>query len=108
MICEDIHNKLKDKEVRDFLAIRFVEEGRACSWNIDTDYIEKQLKELQEQLKHANALKCIEHLIEINGWSPFDISVYVQYDEEDYIPFIGTEEEYRKMIERLTVVSKDK
>lgn len=95
---EEIHNGLKDKEIRDFLAKELNEVEYFGL--ISIDYVQKQIKELQKSLENARRYEAIKSLIEKNGWNDFDISEVIIYNEKKYFPFIGTEEEYDEFVKK--------
>jgi hypothetical protein len=40
-------------------------------------------------------------LIEEKGWKEWDASEYIFYHRESHFPFIGTEDEFNKLLESL-------
>lgn len=90
---KDIHDKLSRKEVRDYLAKEYI--TYESFGNIE--YIENQIKELQNELVKAKRFDAIKTIIEIENWKEFDCSEIVQYKSKTYFPFIGTEEEFKNL-----------
>ncbi len=90
---KDIHNGLPNKGIRDFLSIQ-LEKSMIASQVKD---IEEQIKYLQTQLNLAKIREAVLQLIKNNGWTNFDCSEIVKYNDETYFSFVGTEEEFKKL-----------
>ena len=97
---ENIHNNLPQKELRDFLSKYERKEGLLGGHSKIED-IEKEIKELQEKLKHIIIHQTILNSIRSIGWKLFDISDDIPYDKDNYFPFIGTDEEYNLFMKKL-------
>lgn len=96
---KDIHNNLVDKEIRDFLSQELSKE-HFCGKQ-DVIRIEKQIKQLNEELLRAERGAAVDLLIKKQGWKLFDISYDVFYDEKTYFCFVGTEKEYIQLIKKI-------
>ena len=100
---KDIHKDFCDREVRDFLARELTQSRIKCGF-ISVEYAEKQIREFQHVLKHARKVRAIEYLIAEKRWEEYDISdEIIRYNKETYFPFIGTKEEYDKLMQQLNV-----
>ena len=97
---EDIHKDFYDREVRDFLAKELTQARRESSF-ISVEYAEKQIREFQYALKHARKVRAVEYLIAEKKWEEYDVSDEINYNKETYFPFIGTKEEYDKLMQQL-------
>lgn len=97
---ENIHDNLDFQEIRDFLAKNISKEGREGTI-MDVEYIEREIKKYQEFLKHAKIYQATKSLIKNQGWEEFDISDEIPDNKDEYFPFIGTEEEYKKLMEKI-------
>ena len=95
---KNIHEDFSQKEIRDYLAKELkLYEGSAIS----IKSLEKQIETLQERLRQAKNYESVLHLIEEKCWQDWDISEYIPYDRETYFPFIGTKDEFNKLLELL-------
>lgn len=99
---ENIHNVFPEKEIRDFLA-KELSEAEEESAFISVEHAQKRIEELQHVLKYARKVRAIKYLINENGWKDWDISEDILYDKKTYFPFIGTKEEYNKLMSQLTI-----
>ena len=97
---ENIHNDLPKKEIRDFLGQWSHREG-FLGRAFEIEYLEKSIKEAEERLIHCRNHQAIIQLIKSNDWEKFDVSHKIPYEEVTYFPFIGTEEEYNKLIKKI-------
>lgn len=100
MKSDDIHVSLEGKEVRDFLGKQY---RRVSMLGLggSVEWLEKRIAELQEQLKNRKEYLAVTSLINSQGWEAFDVSEYVPYNDA-YFNFIGTEEEYEALVEKIT------
>jgi len=90
---KDIHNGLDKKEIRDFLSSK-LEESKISS---SVKQIEKEIMELQSQLKMAKIKEATIELIKLCNWKYHDVSDLVPYNEKEYFDFIGTDEEFEEL-----------
>ena len=93
---EDIHEDFSQQEIRDYLAKELELFGGVY---VSIEYIEEQIEKYQEYLKQRKNYESVLHLIKERGWEDWDVSEYVPYDKETYFPFVGTEDEFTKLIE---------
>ena len=93
---EDIHENFSQQEIRNYLAKEL--ELNGCIY-VSVKYIEEQIEKYQELLKQRKNYESVLHLIKERGWEDWDVSEYVLYNEETYFPFVGTEEEFNKLLE---------
>lgn len=101
----EIHNELDDKEIRNFLA-KELYKSRIIGC-VGVKYIEVEIERLQKNLEAAKRYEGIVSLIEKMNWKEFDIGDYVHYDSETYFPFLGTQEEYERLKDKINI-EKDK
>lgn len=97
---DDIHNGLDKKEIRDYLSKTLHKEFME-GYSDSVEYFEKQIKELEAMLEHAKIVRAIIQLIELNGWSEFDVSGLIKWNKETYFSFVGTEKEYEKLVKKI-------
>lgn len=97
---ENIHNGLKNKEIRDYLSKTRHKEYRG-GYTDNVEWFEKQIKEFEVMLEHAKIVRAINQLIESNRWEEFDVSELIEWNHETYFSFIGTQEEYEMLIEKI-------
>ena len=98
---KDIHNDFYDSEVRDFLAKELTQARIECDLSfVSVEYVEKQIREFQRILKYVKKVRAIRCLIAEKKWEEHDISDEVRYDKKTYFPFIGTKEEYDKLMKQ--------
>jgi hypothetical protein len=90
---KNIHNRLKDKNLRDFVA-KSLEENDVYT---SVENLEKELKECKEKLEKAKIRQALYLIIEKYGWEELDCSDEVFYDSKTYFPFIGTKKEYKQV-----------
>ena len=95
---ENIHEDFSQQEIRDYLAKELELNGGIY---VSIEYIEEQIEKYQEYLKQSKNYECVLCLIKERGWEDWDVSEYVPYNKETYFPFIGTEEEFKKLLELL-------
>lgn len=93
---EDIHSDIPKKEIRDFLGQWSHREGFLGDAS-EIKYLEKTIKEAEERLIHCRNHRAVITLIKSNGWKEFDISDEISYRKDTYFPFIGTEEEFESL-----------
>ena len=93
---KDIHKSLDRAELRDFLGQELRKAFDKSGFN-DVKHLEKEFIKIQEQLKNARIKEAIELILKEQNWSEFDISGYIDYDD-NYFPFIGTKKEYAELI----------
>lgn len=93
---EEKHAGLPQREIRDALGKLHREHYRKCHiWDErGLEYLEQQLKELQEKVEAARMSAGLSRTIKALGWQLNDVSDHLcNYDKETYFEFIGTEEE---------------
>lgn len=95
---ENIHEDFSQKEIRNYLAKELELNGGIY---VSIKYIEKQIEEFKKLLKQRENYESVLHLIKEKGWEDWDVSEYVPYNKETYFPFIGTEDEFNKVLELL-------
>ena len=93
----DIHKNFDRSGVRDFLA-QELERAQAASGGANVEWLMAEIKRYEELLIAAQHLKATIALMEVCGWTDWDISPDVPYDKETYFPFVGTEEEYTDLL----------
>ena len=93
---KDIHKNLPNEVVRDMLAPML-----GHSYLGEVEFIEKKLKELNNDLLIAKNAAAAMQLIDSSGWEIFDISDEIPYNSKTYFPFIGTQEEYDALLKAL-------
>lgn len=115
----NIHEGLPQKEIRDFLSMSMLKAWHNEN-NNKKDYsalgglknsIEKaiaiaeaDIKFLQKYVENLKTREAIFKLIELNGWQEHDVSDETEKDIIGYnqwMSFIGTEEEYIELITNL-------
>ena len=96
---ENIHDGLDKKEIRDYLAKTKHKENLAGHFS-NVEYLEKEMEDLKRRIEHAKTVRAVCDIIKSIGWKEFDISGIVPYKSETYFVFIGTDEEYAKLVER--------
>ncbi len=94
---KDIHNWLSDKEIRDFLGKELNKSHVLAS----IEFLEQEIKKLQEMLEKRKRYLVVQSLISEKGWNDFDISDEISYNSETYFPFIGTLDEYDELIAKI-------
>ncbi len=94
----DIHNGLKDKEIRDFLSQSIPKISDFVGNEIHCrEMIEKYQKGLVIAQKYSGALRLLEQM----GWSEHDVSDDIDdFEPDTYFDFIGTKEEYHLLLEK--------
>jgi len=123
----DIHEGLKEQEIRDFLSqelVRLLENSLDNKYNneiralneefystpeADRDYFthmrgEKllQIKKLQSELKAIDSKYALLSLIKSKGWEEHDVSDYTtRTGSKFHMNLIGTEDEYKILMEKL-------
>lgn len=95
---ENIHEDFTQKEIRDYLAKELELFGGTF---VSIKYIEEQIEKFHELLKQRKNYESVFCLIKEKGWEDWDVSDYVSYNKETYFPFIGTEDEFNKLLELL-------
>ncbi len=103
---ENIHDGLDKKEIRDYLAKARHKEAMG-GYTSNVEWFEKQVKEFEVMLEHAKIVRAINQLIESNGWKEFDVSEHVKWSHETYFSFMGTQEEYETLVEKIKKENKD-
>ena len=93
---KDIHKSYSQQEIRDYLAKELELNGGIF---VSIEYIEEQIEKYQEFLKQRKNYESVLCLIKEKGWEDWDVSEYVPYNKETYFPFIGTEDEFNKLLE---------
>ena len=111
----DIHNLLPEKEIRDFFRDSLAEFAARNSqvyskrheynqYN-NNDFLGSRIRKIefdiqtsQEELQIAKALQSVNILMASKGWIEHDVSDNVVKTSEQYLHFIGTEEEYQAFI----------
>ena len=96
----DIHKNFDRSDVRDFLAQEF-ERAQAESGGANVEWLMAEIKRYEELLINAQRLKATIELMEVCGWTDWDISEEVPYDSDTYFPFVGTEEEHEELLARI-------
>ena len=96
---EEIHKGYSQSEIRDFLSQGL--EASRIGGGIGVKYIEGEIERFQILLRDAKKYEAIIQLIEDKNWEEWDIEDIIPYDRETYFSFIGTEEEYNKLIKNL-------
>lgn len=92
MKAKDVHKGLLNEQVRDFLGRIYQDTFMASS----PKYIEERIKKLSEELKEAKKGEAVSFLLDSLGYTVFDVSDEIEdYSSTTYIPFVGTEEEYK-------------
>ena len=98
---EDIHKGFSQSDIRDSLAYELRDSRmRLEPGIISTKYIERKIERLQNLLKYTKKYISTCQKIEDKGWKEWRIP-YIPYNKETYFPFIGTEEEYNKLMKAL-------
>jgi hypothetical protein len=94
---KNIHRNYEENEIRDFLAreLELSESG-------NIKLLEEKIERFKELLKGAKRRKVLLSIIKGKNWIEWDISEYVPYNKETYFPFIGTKEEYNKLVKKLS------
>lgn len=95
---ENIYGGFSQQEIRDYLAKELELNGGIY---VSIEYIEEQIEKYQEYLKQRKNYESVLCLIKDKGWEDWDVSEYVPYNKETYFPFIGTEDEFTKLLELL-------
>lgn len=97
MKCTEIHSKFEDKRVRDLLSVNLTN----ALLNVHT--LQEQIRVLQQQLDKALDAEAAKKMMCKLGWQEFDVSDLVEdYNREEYLNFIGTQEEYDTLFKRKT------
>lgn len=96
---ENIHEGFSQQEIRDFLAqeLRDLEKEGVPS----VEYAKRQIEIFQNMLKYAKKADAVRCLIEEKGWKEWDVSDDIPYNRETYFSFVGTEEEFKRLLELL-------
>lgn len=90
---KNIHNGLEDNNVRDFLA-----KNLGFGYVGSVKHLESQIQQLQKELEQAKKYEAILTLVNLNGWSEWDVSDQISdYKPGEYFPFLGTEDEYNNV-----------
>lgn len=108
MRSEDIHNKFKDKSIRDFLSKEIRKTEMKVRYH-EPSRLRDEIKEHKEKIKKLRMMMhYIEkgqnfiEVIEDKGYSIWDISdMLTDYDGKKYFKFVGTEQEYRALVVEL-------
>ena len=96
---EEIHREFTQQEIRDFLSQEL--EASRIGGGIGVKYIEGEIERFQVLLRDAKKYEAIIQIIEDKNWKEWEISEDIPYDRENYFPFIGTKEEYNKLMKIL-------
>ena len=108
----EIHNKLPNKEIRDFLSASIItsyDKKRTnkkefpsangldgIEWAIERTKID--IFNLQLEKEHLETLLSVSKIAKLNGWNEFDVSDFVQKTNNHCRSFFGTEDEYEKFM----------
>lgn len=98
MNIEQLHSKFDDANMRNYLSKTFTKSAK-ISLFVSIKELENQISVLQEKLEHAKIVESIDCIIKDKNWRQFDISDITYYNEDTYIHFVGTEEEYKKVLD---------
>lgn len=91
---DDIHNNLSSEEVRKLLAKLF----NRGAYYPQTWILEQQIKDLQQKLLLKQEADAAKLIMDSFGWRAYDISDKItDYTNTTYYPFVGTEEEKKKV-----------
>ena len=107
---KDIHKGLEKEELRTFFAT-CIEKYSFCKkkeydnfisenvWESTIKRIEIDKYNLDLELERAIVFKSIGFLLKMLDWAEHGVSDGIEdYNEGNYFPFIGTEEEYKNLI----------
>lgn len=95
-----IHKMNSDSDIRDFLSKEY-ESGYKKSGYRGSSYLRKEIEKLQQELENAKKYEAALSLIYSRGWKVYDISDYISdYNPDKFFPFVGTEEEYKFLIDQ--------
>lgn len=94
---KNIHKSFTQREIRDYLA-QELKESQEEGGFISVEYAEEQIKHFQDMLKYAKKFEAVRCLMAERGWEDWDITENIAYNKETYFPFIGTEEEFNKLL----------
>lgn len=97
---ENIHIGFTQKEIRDFLS-QERSDAMIKSGLVSVEYAEEQVNHFKNILKHAKRVEAVNCLISEKGWEGWDISGNIPYNSETYFSFLGTKEEYDKLMKTL-------
>lgn len=99
---EEIHRGFSQSEIRDFLSQELRDARMEGGVGISSvKYIEEQVEKYQKLLKCAKKFQSLKQIIEDKNWGEWDIEDVISYNRETYFSFIGTEEEYYKLMKAL-------
>jgi len=103
MKSKDVHVGLDKKEIRDSLGKKVRKNMYVYDPNGEYSLEErlqvlyKQKAEIEKHIQGQIEGAALYELLKMYGWDYFDVSEEVPFDD-DYIGFIGTEEEKKKQI----------
>jgi len=90
----EIHKNLPEKELRDFLGKQL----ELYEVYDSVEVAEKKLKDAKDHLERAKIFHALETIIALKGWQDIDCSDEIgDYFDIGYFPFIGTDEEFKKI-----------
>ena len=96
MESKEIHKGFNQSEIRDLLAkeLRDSEERGGIGGDYTEKYLEKQIESMKETLKYVKKTNALRLLVKEMNWEEWGVD-----NKEIYSSFIGTEEEYNKLVE---------
>lgn len=115
----EVHNGLENQPMRDSIArmiaeaweleksnLNYKEKNRVPydTENPETWVIENAKQDIiiaKETIRIANTRLGIKGLMNMHGWTDWDISDWVSQTTDGWLHFIGTEEEYNTIMEKL-------
>ena len=102
---KDIHKGFNQSEIRDFLSreLRDSEERGGIGGDYAEEYLEKQIESMKKTLKYVKKTNALRLLVKEMNWEEWDISD----NRGTYFSFIGTKEEYNKLVEVLKEEEQD-
>ena len=109
----EIHNGLPNKEIRDFLSLQLgIASGIEYKMKVVPadikNGLDRQIFRNNESIAYSlknnekmNALKALYAIIEMLGYGEYDVSDSVENVGNNWLSFIGTEEEYETLLKQL-------
>lgn len=94
----EIHKGFNQSEIRDLLAreLRDSEKRGGIGGDYTEKYLEEQIESMKETLKYVKKTNALRLLVKEMNWEEWGVD-----NKEIYSSFIGTKEEYKKLMKIL-------
>jgi ribonucleotide reductase beta subunit family protein with ferritin-like domain len=98
---ETKHIGLDKKDLRDFVGKTLQQYHHFYEKQED---VLKEIETLKNKLKEIKIRDGLMELMKQLNWKDYDVSDYIDYKFETYFNFIGTDDEYNKLINTLKLI----